>query len=234
MPSFSESQGRILAIGDVHGCTNQLDPLWAAIKPTPADTVVFLGDYVDRGPDSKGVLDRLIEWRKSFNLTCLRGNHELMMQRAVDDAGERKLWLGFGGLECLQSYGSKPGRTGTLDDVPESHWEFIEHTLVDYYETEQVLFVHATFDPQKPRAEQSEETLFWQPLSKAIVLDNGKTIVCGHTSQKSGQILDLGPTVCIDTYAHGGGKLTCLDVTTWQYWQADLLGRVQEGYLPAR
>lgn len=234
MPSLSETPGRILAIGDVHGCTNQLDPLWAAIRPTPADTVVFLGDYMDRGPDSKGVIDRLIEWRKSHNLICLRGNHELMMQRAVDDAGERTFWLGFGGMECLQSYGSNPGRMGTLDDVPEPHWDFLENHLVDSFETEQALFVHATFDPEKPRPEQSEETLFWQPLTKPIVLKNGKTVVCGHTSQKSGQILDLGTTVCIDTFAHGGGKLTCLDVTTWQYWQADLMGRVQEGFLPAR
>lgn len=234
MPSLSVPQGRILAIGDVHGCTNQLDPLWAVIKPTPADTVVFLGDYVDRGPDSKGVIDRLIEWRKDHNLACLRGNHELMMLRAREDAGDRKFWLGFGGLECLQSYGSKPGRTGTLDDVPESHWDFIGNTLVDSFESERAVFVHATLDPKKPITEQTEDSLFWTPLTKPILLENGKTVVCGHTSQRSGQILDLGTTVCIDTFAHGGGKLTCLDVTSWQYWQADLLGRVQEGYLPAR
>jgi serine/threonine protein phosphatase 1 len=234
MPLHSDPPGRILAIGDVHGCTNQLDPLWAAIQPTPADTVVFLGDYIDRGPESKGVLDRLIEWRKNLNLICLRGNHELIMQRAVDDAGDRKLWLAVGGMECLASYSSTPGRVGTLDDVPESHWDFIENTMVDYFESEQALFVHATYDPDKPSAEQTESTLFWMPLTKAIVLNNGKTLVCGHSSQQSGQILDLGSTVCIDTFAHGGGKLTCLDVTTWHYWQADLLGRVQEGDLPAR
>ena len=91
--------GRLLAIGDVHGCTVQLDALWEAIEPTPSDTIVFLGDYVDRGPDSKGVIDRLIDWKKTLALVCLRGNHELMMQRSKDDLTERRIWMQVGGAD---------------------------------------------------------------------------------------------------------------------------------------
>lgn len=231
---MSEPAGRIIAFGDVHGSTMQLDALWAAVKPATTDTFVFLGDYVDRGPDSKGVIDRLIEWSKSFRLVCLRGNHELMMVRSRDDKEERKGWLNFGGAETLASYSSRPGRMGKLDDVPEGHWNFVENELVDYYESDAVIFVHATLEPDLPMNEQSELWLFWEPLTGPLRHDSGKVIVCGHTAQKSGNVLDLGTTVCIDTCVYGTGTLTCLDVTTWHVWKSDLLGRVTEFDLPKR
>jgi serine/threonine protein phosphatase 1 len=231
---MNDSSGRIVAFGDVHGSTLQLDALWYAITPTPADTFVFLGDYVDRGPDSKGVLDRLIEWSKAFRLVCLRGNHELMMVRSREDNEERKGWLNFGGAESLASYSPRPGRMGKLDDVPESHWDFLENGLVDYYETNRVVFAHAGLDPAKPLDGQTEVSLFWLPLGGPIELASGKVVVCGHTAQKSGTVLDLGSTVCIDTCVYGTGTLTCLDVTAWHGWRADLLGRVTEFDLPGR
>ena len=221
---------RLLAIGDVHGCTVQLDALWEAIEPTPSDTIVFLGDYVDRGPDSKGVIDRLIEWKKSFTLVCLRGNHELMMQRSKDDLAERRIWMQVGGADCLASYSPTPGRMGKIDEVPDEHWKFLDE-LVDYYESERTVFIHANLDPAKSFDDQTEDDLFWRPLDEPISLANGKRVICGHTSQKSGRILDLGSTVCIDTHAYGGGMLTCLDCSNWHYWQANLLGKVSEGQL---
>lgn len=230
----NSSIGRLLAFGDVHGCTMQLDALWTAVKPTADDTIVFLGDYVDRGPDSKGVIDRLMEWRKTYKVICLRGNHELMMQRAKEDPEEKKLWMQVGGADCLASYSATPGRMGKMEDVPEEHWSFIEDSLADYFETDRAIFVHATVLPQLPLSEQQELELFWEQLTTPIQHFSGKIMICGHTAQKSGNILDLGSSICIDTCVYGTGKLTSLDVSTWQYWQADLLGRVKSDQLAAR
>src|SRR5256885_14038851 len=88
---------RTLAIGDVHGASAALDALLALVRPTPDDFLVFLGDYVDRGPDTRGVLDRLIALGKSHRCVFLRGNHELMMTRARHDRSALRLWLAVGG-----------------------------------------------------------------------------------------------------------------------------------------
>jgi serine/threonine protein phosphatase 1 len=225
---------RLLAFGDIHGCSMQLDALWAAIQPQPDDTIIFLGDYVDRGPNSKGVLDRLIAWKKQFQIVCLCGNHELMMLRSRENLDELKHWCSHGGFECLASYSKVLGRMAKIDQVPEEHWNFIENQTWNYYETDRFVFVHANLDPNVPLEEQTENYFQWEFLKDAIELPSGKTVIVGHTSQKSGEILDLGSTVCIDTYAHGGGHLTCLDCSSWQYWQANLIGRVSTGELPKR
>jgi serine/threonine protein phosphatase 1 len=225
---------RLLAVGDVHGCSLHLDALLAAVRPTPRDRVVFLGDLVDRGPDTRGVLDRVLALKAEFDVTCLRGNHELLMARARTDTALRKEWLAVGGAETLASYSPVPGRIPDPTAVPEAHWAFVEYGCVSHLETDAVILVHAGLDPESPLDEQSDLMLYWEFLPGPIRHVSGKTVVCGHTSQKSGVIWDMGPTVCIDTAAYNGGKLTCLDVTTWHYWQADLLGRVTEGDLPER
>ena len=140
---------RVLAIGDVHGCSFLLDDLLAWVAPAADDTVVTLGDYVDRGPDSRGVLDRLVRMkREGKRLVCLRGNHELMMLDARGgDRGATADWLSVGGLQTLGSYGPSPGRTGTLVDVPAEHWDFLEYNLLDYFETGTHIFVHAGLSP---------------------------------------------------------------------------------------
>jgi serine/threonine protein phosphatase 1 len=225
---------RTLAIGDVHGASSALDALLAAVRPTPADTLIFLGDYVDRGPDSRGVLDRLLALRDQVNLVCLRGNHELMMLRARDSKDDRRCWLSVGGAQCLASYGNAPGLSGTLADVPAEHWRFLEEQCVDSCETATHIFVHANLSADRSPGEEGEEKLFWEFLVKPVGHVSGKVVVCGHTSQKSGAVLDLGDTICIDTFAYGGGWLTCLDVDRYRFWQADVLGRLREGELAPR
>ena len=223
---------RVLAIGDIHGCLGALDDLLAWLKPTRDDLVVTLGDSVDRGPDTKGVLDRLIELKQKLNLVCLRGNHEQMMVEAYRGGrSEKKMWLGVGGVQTLGSYGVFPGRSGTLDDIPAAHWDFLEDGLVDYHETERFIFVHATLYPDIPLDEQPGNALFWEFLPEAMRHESGKLVVCGHTNQKSGVPKVIPGAVCIDTNAYGGGWLTCLDVTSGRYWQADMLGRKREGQL---
>ena len=220
---------RTLAFGDIHGAAAHLDALLAAVNPTADDWLIFLGDYVDRGPDSKGVIDRLIALKAAHHCVCLRGNHELMMLQARTDVGMRKMWLSVGGVQCLASYAPTLGRTGRFVDVPRSHWQFLEADCVDWLETETHLFAHAGVDPDLPMREQTETAIFWDFLRGPIRHQSGKTLIVGHTSQKSGEVLDYGVTVCIDTHAYAGGYLTCLDVNAGHYWQADALGRVREG-----
>jgi serine/threonine protein phosphatase 1 len=221
---------RTLAIGDVHGTSAALDALLAVVRPTPSDCLIFLGDYVDRGPDTRGVLDRLIALGGSHRCVFLRGNHELMMTRARHDRGELRMWLSVGGAKALASYGP----FATLADVPAAHWDFLDDRLVDYHETDTHVFAHANLFPDLPLDEQPEEMLFWEFLSAPIRHESGKTAVCGHSSQKSGEVLDLGDTICIDTFAYGGGWLTCLDVGSLRYWQANLQGQTREDWLDPR
>lgn len=225
--------GRVLAIGDVHGCLTALDTLLGFVRPGPADQLVFLGDYVDRGPDTKGVLDRLLELRRRYDVVTLRGNHEVMMLAAATGRDDFRFWRSCGGAEALESYAGPDG-AGTVDDIPDAHWQLVGQRCVDWYETETHIFVHANLNPDLPPGEQPTDWLHWHPLSRARHRPHrsGKTMVCGHSEQRDGQPLVLERAVCIDTWAYGDGWLTCLDVTTREYWQANELGQVRTSRVP--
>ena len=223
---------RVLAIGDIHGCLGPLNALLDVVKPTRDDLLVTLGDYVDRGPDSRGVLDRLIELRAQLNLVCIRGNHEQMMVDAVRGTrSDLKMWLGVGGVETLASYGIVPGREATLDAIPLEHWDFLHDSLVNYHETEHFIFAHATVLPDYDMPDQPDYALLWEFLPDAMRHHSGKLVVCGHTNQRSGVPKVVPGAVCIDTTAYRGGWLTCLDARSGRYWQADLKGNTREGYV---
>ena len=223
---------RVLAIGDIHGCLGLLDDLLAWVKPEPDDVLIMLGDYVDRGPDTRGVLDRLIQLKKTRPVICLRGNHEIMMLAARNGgSSDRKMWLSVGGVQALGSYGNGMGKTGGFEDVPPEHWHFLENELVDYYESEMFIFVHAGVEYSTPMDEQPNYALFWDFIGESMLHYSGKTVICGHTSQKSGEPKVVPGAVCIDTYAHGGGWLTCLEAISGRYWQVNMLGRKREGYV---
>src|SRR5205085_10964531 len=127
---------RIIAIGDVHGCFTALETLLAVLELREDDLLVALGDYVDRGPDTRRVLDRLVELFDAGKLIPLRGNHELMMMRARDSVAEEKFWRNYGGDDALESY-STADRSGRLNDVPDRHWRFMASDCRDWYETEE-------------------------------------------------------------------------------------------------
>lgn len=229
---------RILAIGDIHGCSIAFDTLLASVQPQPNDKIITLGDYVDRGPDSKGVIDRLIALHEAGQLTALRGNHELMMLEARDSAAlpkavrrlKKSQWQAKGGDATLASY-AKSGKAGKLADVPDKHWDFIENVCVGWHETETHFFVHANAHPDIPLAEQPEHMLFWEKFRNPAPHFSGKTMVCGHTSQKTGVPLNVGHAICIDTRAYGKGWLTCLDVTSGKVWQANQAGSVRTAWI---
>lgn len=221
--------GRLLAVGDIHGCSRALDTLLELVAPGPRDLIVTLGDYVDRGPDSAGVLDRLVRLHAAGRLVALRGNHEQMMLSARDDphGPAADEWLAVGGDATLASY-----RVATPSDVPAAHWAFIEDACADYHETDTHLFVHANAYPDLPLAEQPEYMLKWESFGEDTPPhESGKVMVCGHTPQKSGAPRSLGHAVCIDTWACGRGRLTCLDTTSGQYWQADQRGLARSGWI---
>lgn len=211
---------RILTIGDIHGCSTAFDSLIAAVDLQPEDRLVTLGDYVDRGPDSKGIINRLIALHETGGLVALRGNHELMMLEAYKDRKYESYWQRYGGDATLASY-SLSGETGKLTDVPDNHWDFLEKVCVNWHETDAHLFVHANAYPDMPLAEQPEHILFWEPFDCPSRHFSGKTLVCGHTSQKSGLPLNIGHAICIDTWVYGTGWLTCLDVISGRVWQAN-------------
>ncbi len=216
--------GRTIAIGDIHGCSAALVALIDAIRPRPEDSIVTLGDYIDRGPDSRGVLDRLIELGQTCRLVPLLGNHDQMLLDVRSGKYPIYWLLDIGGTTTLDSYG--PGRDLSL--IPEEHFEFLESCL-DCHETGTHIFVHANYYPDIPIAEQPVGMLRWESLRDMTPgpHDSGKRAIVGHTSQKSGEILDLGHLKCIDTYCYGGGWLTALDVDTEEVWQADRDGKLR-------
>lgn len=216
---------RTIAIGDIHGCRVSLETLLDEIGPGEGDTLVTLGDYVDRGPDTKGVIDRLLDLRERVELVPLRGNHEVIMLQARKSVVDREGWLspGVGGEATLESYGAP-----TLDGIPFEHWWFIEKTL-PYHETDSHIFVHAGLEPEFSLDRQDHFSLYWKRFHTALPHCSGKVMVCGHTSQRSGRPVNLGHSICIDTWACGFRWLTALDVGSGRYWQANERGETQEG-----
>ncbi|MDR0902322.1 MAG: serine/threonine protein phosphatase [Opitutaceae bacterium] len=218
---------RILAIGDIHGSLAALETLVSGLSIQKTDTLVTLGDYVDRGPDSRGVVDYLLALRGRANLVTLLGNHEAAM---MDSRRDRKMltqWIMlFGGEATLDSYGV-PG----LAEVPRGHWDFFEGCRL-YYETETEFFVHAGVAPGLPLDRQPAEVLLWERFETAKPHCSGKRMICGHTIQPGNVPRDLGHAVCIDTAAYAGdGWLTCLDTRTNHYWQANNRRELREGKL---
>jgi serine/threonine protein phosphatase 1 len=215
---------RTIAIGDIHGCSLALDALLRAVVPCSQDVIVTLGDYINRGSDSRGVLDQLIALIERCRLFPLLGNHEQKLLEAR--AGiHPTTWLGMGGTATLDSYG--PGRDLSL--IPDEHFEFLESCL-ECHETDEHIFVHANYYPSLPMDEQPVLMLRWESLGDTIPEphESGKTVIAGHTPQQSGEILDLGFLKCIDTNCWGGGWLTALEVSTGEVWQANREGRLRE------
>jgi serine/threonine protein phosphatase 1 len=214
---------KTIAIGDIHGCSAALAALVDAIGVEPDDMIVPLGDYVDRGSDSKGVLDQLIELGKRCRLVPILGNHEEMLFRARDNRADLHFWLSCGGEATLDSY----GKTRQLDLVPPEHLDFLESCL-PYFETETHVFLHANYKPTVPIAELDEYTIRWLSLRDYVPPErhaSGKTVIVGHTPQS--EILDLGFLVDLDTGCCYGNWLTALDVTSGQVWQANERGELR-------
>jgi len=208
---------RTIAIGDIHGCLAALDCVLEAIQPGPEDTIITVGDYVDRGPNSCGVLDRLLQLEKSTNLIALQGNHEEMMLAVLERRVEPYSWLNHGGVDTMESYGF----AGDLACVPESHREFIKR-MPNFFENETHFVVHANYDPDLPLTEQPDDMLRWVKITNSLPAphQSGKIAIVGHTHDRLGEIFRIPHLICIDTYCYGGKWLTALELGTDCIWQS--------------
>ena len=221
---------RTLAIGDIHGCFQSLKTLAEEIPITDEDRLITLGDMIDRGPASYQVIEWLIQRKeKKLPLVSLLGNHEKMLLDARDNPEKISRWLSCGGKETLASY-SPLGDKGRLLDIPDHHWDFIEN-CVKYYELETHFFVHGCAYPDYPLSEQPDYMILWEKFDQAQAHESGKIMLCGHTPQRSGRPLSLGFAQCIDTWVYGDGWLTCLDIKSQQYWQANEQGEFRTDFL---
>ncbi|MHA1599362.1 MAG: metallophosphoesterase family protein [Alphaproteobacteria bacterium] len=232
MPPFASVPAgtRIYAIGDSHGCVAKLIALHKAIledcsaaepgAPIKRRVAVYLGDYVDRGPDTRALLDLLIEVPLAgFESIHLQGNHEAMIRDVLDGTGDPLLWLGNGGTATLRSYGvdmavlREPASRGSLSDalaaqVPAAHRCFLAGLRLSHIEGD-YMFVHAGVNPSRPLDAQEAKDLLWirEPFLNATG-DLGKMIVHGHTPAPAPQV--RANRIGIDTGACYGGPLTAL------------------------
>ena len=211
---------RTIAIGDIHGCSTALESLLNLIDLQPKDTIVALGDFVDRGLDSKGVLDQLIALKSRCNLVPILGNHDEMMLQARNGKDDFTFWMNCGGITALDSYGA----SGRFDLIPDSHIRFLQQ-CVPFFEMETHFFVHANYKPNMRLEEMDEHTLRWLSLRDFVPSPHcsGKVAVMGHTPQP--EILDLGHLICLDTGCCDSGWLTAFDVNSGHFWQVDEQGR---------
>lgn len=198
--SISSPAPQLIAIGDIHGCLAPLKSLITELAPTKDDALIFLGDYVDRGPDSKGVIDYLLHLREQHTCLFLMGNHELEFLDYLS-FGRNEHWERQGGDTTLESYSA----SGKLH-VPESHLQFLSDCAY-YYETPDYFFVHGGLKPHRTIAENLARMtmvdLAWERSHLAPdVLRTGdyaweKTVVCGHTPQPHPIVMDK--LISIDT-----------------------------------
>ncbi|MGF1571931.1 MAG: metallophosphoesterase family protein [Sumerlaeia bacterium] len=202
-------------IGDLHGCLDALKTMVKFANITENDTLITLGDVVDRGPSSAAIIDWLIARHQVAPTVSLLGNHEIMMMRSRFSPSEFNDWLLYGGRETLASYG-----TEIITIIPTKHWDFLDHTCVDYHELTHHFCVHAAVNPLLSLPQQPEIILFWEKLQiPPKPHQNGKIMICGHTAQKNGLPYLTPTTICLDTWCYGGGWLTALQLETGQLYQ---------------
>lgn len=202
-----------------------LDALIDAFDPQPDDVIVTLGDYIDRGPDSRGVVETLIELGARTQLVSVLGNHEEMMLEVLRNGAAHHAWLRYGGVDTLDSYGFD----GDLNFLPPDHEAFFD-ALGDYYVNGDYFFTHAAYDPELPLDQQEVEMLRWYSLTQGIPAphSSGKVAVVGHTANRDGEVMATDHLICLDTYCYGGGWLTAMDMNTREVWQANKQGELRE------
>jgi serine/threonine protein phosphatase 1 len=223
-PRIPDGQ-RVYAVGDVHGRADLLSALLARIDadlaahPVAQPIQVFLGDYIDRGPHSREVLDLLIARRRRHVMLYLQGNHETYAAQFLSDPSVLSDWKHIGGLNTLLSYGVTPSASedpiGQQDmaaafraALPDSHRRFIQ-SLALSFTCGDFFFAHAGVRPGVPLRQQRRQDLLW--IREDFLLheeDFGKIVVHGHTPAREP---DIRPNrINIDTGAYATGRLTCL------------------------
>ncbi len=218
---------RLYAIGDVHGRADLLAQLLAEIDadlrahPAAREMQIFLGDYVDRGPDSRGVLDLLVARSERHETIFLKGNHEVLFEEFLRNPESFATWRDVGGIDTLLSYGIRPSSNPDAaeqtvlaqrlaDVLPPAHRQFLE-SLKRSFTCGDFFFVHAGVRPGVPLSQQTDDDLFW--IRDEFLLSDekfGKIIVHGHNP-----VMDVefhSNRINIDTGAFVTGRLSCLRI----------------------
>jgi serine/threonine protein phosphatase 1 len=224
---------RIYAVGDVHGRADLLDQIFAQIDfdlaayPDCTPLEIFLGDYIDRGPFSREVLERLIKRRQTHKTVCLKGNHENFVFEFLQNPTTLPGWCALGGLQTLMSYGLKPPMNPDTAEqaelakalaavLPKQHRQFLRG-LLRSFSCGDFFFAHAGVRPGVPLTQQREEDLLWIRDDFLVCEDDfGKIVVHGHTPVREP---DIRPNrINIDTGAYATGRLTCLIIESGGYF----------------
>ncbi len=210
-----------IAIGDIHGCVKSMEAMLEKLEPYYDRKFIFVGDYIDRGPASKGVVDYLLDFRQKVDCVFLRGNHEQMLLDAIK-LDKRNLWMMNGGRATLTSY-ELDGNSVTL---PKEHIQFYEDTVL-YYDTDDYFFVHAGLSPHKSIAdsladeEEMQEFLWERSHLNAFETPWEKTVVFGHTPRsnpiKKKNMLGIDTGCVYDRI--GYGKLTAVKLPEEEFIQ---------------
>jgi serine/threonine protein phosphatase 1 len=215
---------RLYAIGDIHGCLDQFTELHEAIaddliaRPVSDHRIVHLGDYVDRGADSAGIIEKLSSLKKSDSRArAIRGNHDQIFLEFLDGVPDnRELFLTYGGRQTLASYGCASSEGTDLWDlideareaVPRHHIDFLR-TLPLFHQFGDFFFCHAGVRPGVPLAEQNQNDLIWiREEFLTSTADHGAIVVHGHTPTDNPEVRPN--RINVDTGAVFGGQLTCV------------------------
>jgi serine/threonine protein phosphatase 1 len=221
--TLTERPETIYAVGDVHGCLDLLLQLEQIIEHDAAGRkgeklIVYLGDYIDKGPSSAAVIDHLLssELTHSKRL-CLAGNHEEMMLSFLQKPTPRHAWLSSGGINTLESYGLDWKKCGSRafghqlhGMIPSEHLDFIK-SLPAILAVPEYRFSHAGYNANVHFDEQNDNDLLWSRPRPTVDATTDFKIVHGHTPTE--RINLSGHTISVDTHAYSSGKLSCLRLT---------------------
>jgi serine/threonine protein phosphatase 1 len=221
MAMRKKGKGRLFAIGDIHGCADELAVMLKALGPKGGDTVVFVGDYVDRGPSAHDVITQLLELQSGEAETVfLKGNHEDMMLSFLGLPGHYgESFLFNGGEQTLASYGvSEATLDRAMERIPHRHLQFLRSLSTSYLHPP-YLFVHAGILPTRQLEEQSVEDMLW--IRQEFIFHPHQldaTVVFGHTPMRT-VMVDMPFKLGIDTGLVYGGKLTCAEFSEGVLYQ---------------
>jgi serine/threonine protein phosphatase 1 len=221
---------RRFAISDIHGCAKSFKALLNQIQLTNKDELYLLGDYIDRGPDSKGVLDLIFELQNNnFQVKCLKGNHEDMLLKGLHDHEQRYMWKVNGGKMALESFGANE-----VIDIPSKYLDFLKG-LDYYFDLDDYLLIHAGLDFNMPNPLDGKYSLLWKRgwyrdidyewLGDQIVIHghtpiSRKLIETDVQRLKETQVLNIDAG-CFLSYASDKGYLCAFEMNSKQLYFQD-------------
>jgi serine/threonine protein phosphatase 1 len=227
-PAAAETSS-VFAIGDVHGCAEELRALIQKLPLRKDSLVVFLGDYIDRGPDSRGVVDTILDLQQYCRVVCLLGNHELMLREFLDGSDSRRVarFIYNGGSATLASYADHDG----VFVMPEEHRDFYESLAYHHVEGEHC-FVHAGLPTELDQIDLAVhgEEMVWMRHRPGMPEPNfSKIIVHGHSAIPD---IDVQPRrINLDTACVYGRRLTCMELNTREVYAVERSTSPQPIYL---